>query len=120
MNVENQNSAGTTSALAQKTGIKPLAKIIAAVVIIALIVFVAASGPDIEASAKPVVEQIFRTNCSMSVTCTEISGIKEVGNDQYVGIAHVKDNITGKTSKHMVSMEILGDNIVVLVEEELL
>ena len=31
MTTENQNSAGTTSALAQKTGIKPLSKIIAAV-----------------------------------------------------------------------------------------
>lgn len=78
-----------------------------------------ASGPDIEASAKPVVEQIFKTKRAKSVTCTEISGIKEVGDDEYVGIAHVKDNRTGRTSKHMVSMEILGDNIVVLVGEEL-
>ncbi|MGN0834953.1 MAG: hypothetical protein ACI4QA_03885 [Candidatus Spyradosoma sp.] len=31
MSTENQNSAGTTSALAQKTGVKPLAKIIAGV-----------------------------------------------------------------------------------------
>lgn len=103
----------------QKTPKKsPLAKIIGivAVVIIALIVFVAASGPDIEASAKPVVERIFKTEWSKSVTCTEISGIKEVGDDQYVGIAHVKSDITGRTSKHMVSMQILGDDIVVLVD----
>ena len=41
MSTENQNSAGTTSALAQKTGIKPLAKIIAAVcaAILALVAF---------------------------------------------------------------------------------
>ena len=41
MTTENQNSAGTTSALAQKTGIKPLAKIIAGVcvAIVALVAF---------------------------------------------------------------------------------
>lgn len=46
MNVENQNSAGTTSALAQKTGIKPLAKIIAGVcvAIVALVAFCSVFG----------------------------------------------------------------------------
>lgn len=46
MNVENQNSAGTTSALAQKTGIKPLSKIIAGVgaAIVALVALCTISG----------------------------------------------------------------------------
>lgn len=46
MTTENQNSAGTTSALAQKTGIKPLAKIIAGVcvAIVALVAFCSVFG----------------------------------------------------------------------------
>lgn len=46
MSTENQNSAGTTSALAQKTGIKPLAKIIAGVcvAIVALVAFCSVFG----------------------------------------------------------------------------
>ncbi len=46
MTTENQNSAGTTSALAQKTGIKPLSKIIAGVcvAIVALVAFCSVFG----------------------------------------------------------------------------
>ena len=46
MSTENQNSAGTTSALAQKTGIKPLAKIIAGVcaAIVVLVAFCSVFG----------------------------------------------------------------------------
>lgn len=53
MTTENQNSAGTTSALAQKTGIKPLAKIIAGVcvAIVALVAFCSGFGDPTSVAA---------------------------------------------------------------------
>ena len=62
MNVENQNSAGTTSALAQKTGIKPLSKIIAGVgaAIVALVALCSIFGDSESAGVAAVKNSVWK------------------------------------------------------------
>lgn len=62
MNVENQNSAGTTSALAQKTGIKPLSKIIAGVcaAIVALVALCSIFGDSESAAVAAVKNSVWK------------------------------------------------------------
>lgn len=71
------------------------------------------SSIDIEESAKPIVEQIFKDQ-DLAVKCPKIEKIRETGEDEYTGKAYV--TMDGETGVVDVEIEVVGDDVLVTVD----
>lgn len=78
------------------------------------LLMVGCGGLDVDADVKPLVEKIFKDN-DLSVTCTEIEKIRDLGGDCYAAKASIKA-ADGEQGVVDIKWEVVGEKVLVTVD----